>query len=94
MAKLIAFDSNHNLQFEGYCKLSINKLSSQLIIEPKNENFKTISASFQLKYAIQKNLLFVFADFDFLDFCLVFKNEKVCGKVFSVIREKQQQNGQ
>uniref|UniRef100_A0A914QF41 Uncharacterized protein n=1 Tax=Panagrolaimus davidi TaxID=227884 RepID=A0A914QF41_9BILA len=54
MAKLIAFDSNHNLQFEGYCKLSINKLSSQLIIEPKNEDFKIISASFQLKYAMQK----------------------------------------
>uniref|UniRef100_A0AC35G145 Uncharacterized protein n=1 Tax=Panagrolaimus sp. PS1159 TaxID=55785 RepID=A0AC35G145_9BILA len=66
-------------------------MNSLLCIEPKNEEFKLISAYFKWNFVMRKNLLFVFAEFNFLDFCLVFKNERLCQKVFNYIPSKQEE---
>uniref|UniRef100_A0AC34FU93 Uncharacterized protein n=1 Tax=Panagrolaimus sp. ES5 TaxID=591445 RepID=A0AC34FU93_9BILA len=52
--KLIAFDIEHNLEYQGKCKLVINIPSKMLSVEPKDEKFKMKSALFKWKFHAEK----------------------------------------
>uniref|UniRef100_A0A914QNL0 Uncharacterized protein n=1 Tax=Panagrolaimus davidi TaxID=227884 RepID=A0A914QNL0_9BILA len=54
MAELIAFNKTEKLEYEGFCKLTINACSNLLLIEPKNEDYKMISSLFTWKYIAEK----------------------------------------
>uniref|UniRef100_A0AC35F5A9 Uncharacterized protein n=1 Tax=Panagrolaimus sp. PS1159 TaxID=55785 RepID=A0AC35F5A9_9BILA len=88
VVQLIAKDKNEKLQYEGRCKLTINSVSKLLLIEPITEEFKLISALFEWKFVAENNILFIFAEYDFQDFALVFDTTKVCKKVYKAILKK------
>uniref|UniRef100_A0A914QY87 Uncharacterized protein n=1 Tax=Panagrolaimus davidi TaxID=227884 RepID=A0A914QY87_9BILA len=91
--ELIAFDKNHNLEFQDSCKLIINFISKTLTAEPKNKEFEKKSALFKQKFFSQKNILFIFGENEYEGFVLVFAKAEMCKKIFDLINgQKEEQN--
>uniref|UniRef100_A0AC34FGX7 Uncharacterized protein n=1 Tax=Panagrolaimus sp. ES5 TaxID=591445 RepID=A0AC34FGX7_9BILA len=86
MIELITYDKNEKLQYEGKCKIVIDPFSKIFLVEPENEEFKMISAMFKWRFVAQKNILFVFADYQFQDFAIIFDKEIRCKQVFQILQ--------
>uniref|UniRef100_A0AC34GUY7 Uncharacterized protein n=1 Tax=Panagrolaimus sp. ES5 TaxID=591445 RepID=A0AC34GUY7_9BILA len=93
MIHLIVKDKIDDFQFAGKCKITIDPFSQILFIEPEIEEFKLISATFKWKFVAQKNIILVFAEHNFQDFGLIFKNEKLCKKVCDILIKKEATEG-